>query len=216
MTGGKQSQLLVRLTWTGLSDWTGVWQNKSNFILRTVPCPSLQNLSCACSNCHTQWYQDCRVYTSYTNEWGSRFTFPEGFPDWKANPAHHEVVLEVFILFLHVFLGKVTLISAILHVMMLRCRNCVMSLWPWPIRGQELHDSRPPLSGCDRSDSIFFRPSDPKRGGLPRPSHSERGGLILRFDSNLSASTYVFRYCYLQWRSEVEKTWFKNCMPPTR
>ena len=24
--GGKQSQLLVRLTWTGLLDWTGVWQ----------------------------------------------------------------------------------------------------------------------------------------------------------------------------------------------
>ena len=26
VTRGKQSQLLVRLTWTGLSDWTGVWQ----------------------------------------------------------------------------------------------------------------------------------------------------------------------------------------------
>ena len=26
MTGGKQSQLLVQLTWTVLSDWTGVWQ----------------------------------------------------------------------------------------------------------------------------------------------------------------------------------------------
>ena len=33
----KQSQLLVRLTWTGLSDWTGVWQN---FYLELECCPA--------------------------------------------------------------------------------------------------------------------------------------------------------------------------------
>ena len=35
VTGGKQSQLLVRLTWTVLSNWTGVWQyRKTEFVQR--------------------------------------------------------------------------------------------------------------------------------------------------------------------------------------
>ena len=40
VTGGKQSQLRVWLTWTVLSDWIGVWKNKFKDILYLIPwCP---------------------------------------------------------------------------------------------------------------------------------------------------------------------------------
>ena len=85
----------------------------------------------------------------------ARSARPEGNPEGKANLDPHELVLEV------------------LYSFLLR----LFPLAPMVLPGACLwlvEFSRPALTGCDRSDSVFFRPLPPLRGGLKNSTNHRR------------------------------------------